>query len=131
MKVNKILLIDDNPATNLINSRLIKKNAFAKKIIAHTNVKEALDYLSTQDINNAYPQPELIFIDLNLPGMDGWDFLDSFRELSPTIKSGITPVILTTSANKLDEKRAETYKELGGYLNKPLTKEAIESLLRK
>lgn len=128
MTVKTILLIDDDPATNLINWRMIKNAKFAEKIIAHTNPKKALKYLRSKDATGAYPHPDYIFIDLNLPVISGWELLERFIAFEDEIKGNTIPIILTTSANEMHKKCALKYPELGGFFIKPLTAKILQEL---
>ena len=74
-KLNSILLIDDDIATNFIHTRLIKKTLVVDTIITKLNGEEAMEYLTTKK-DGEYPQPELIFLDINMPVMNGWEFIE-------------------------------------------------------
>ncbi|MEM9024939.1 MAG: response regulator, partial [Bacteroidota bacterium] len=74
--------------------------------------------------------PELIFLDLNMPDMDGWDFLEAYQKLSPRLARPIRIVILTSSGYHGDIQRAKTYPEVTAYLNKPLGDDALAQLLK-
>ncbi|WP_428327994.1 response regulator [Mucilaginibacter sp.] len=126
-KISCILLIDDNKADNAFHQIKIKKAQVCEKVSIATSGTQALDYLAKAVLQNeAFPKPDLIFLDINLPGMDGFDFLDEFHKLNDELKSKTKVIMLTTSLNPDDQTRALNYKEVKSFLNKPLTVELIQ-----
>ena len=126
-KLNCILLIDDNKADNAFHQIKIKRAEVCDTISVATTGSQALNYLekASQQLEE-FPKPDLIFLDINLPGMDGFDFLDEFHKLNDTLKSETKVIMLTTSLNPDDQTRALNYKEVKEFLNKPLTVELIQ-----
>ena len=88
--------------------------------------QEALDYLS-----GPFPSPDLIFLDINMPCMDGWEFLDRYRQLPREGKDSPILVMLTTSLNPDDEMKTREMDEVAGFENKPLLEHRPEGLLKK
>jgi CheY-like chemotaxis protein len=132
-KLNCLLLIDDDTATNYLNSKIVKQVDCADYIKVATSGQQALDYLSnsgTYAVNgDVYPRPDLIFLDLNMPAMNGWEFLERYRQLPDTQKGRIIMVMLTTSLNPEDQTKAHKTSEIKGFMNKPLTREMLVSIL--
>lgn len=126
-KLNCILLIDDNKADNNYHQIIIKGMNIADNIQIAKDGLEALEYLKTE---NQIP-PDLIFLDINMPKMDGWEFLDAYKNLDPKQKAQIIIVILTTSGNPDDKKRAESISEVAGFTVKPLTEEMLTEILEQ
>lgn len=118
----KILVIDDNPTDRYIAKRMAEKYHFADEIILKESALEALDYIraleSTPDL-----LPQLIFLDINMPGMNGYEFLEEYAKLSETIKSNCIILMITTSIHPDDFKRAENDPSIFRFLNKPLDQE--------
>ena|ERR1700741_2524261 len=113
-----ILLIDDDPLSNIFNSMLIKKSHPEAGIYAITSAREAISYLKDHD-NKV---PGLIFLDLNMPVMNGWDFLEEYKKLHLEINI----VLVTSSDDSRDISRSREYKEVKQYLVKPMTPETLE-----
>ena len=79
-KLRNILLIDDSKADNFISSRIIKKSDVTNEITVTHGAREALDYLG-KSVDGNYPKPEIIFLDINMPDMTGWYFLNEYEQL--------------------------------------------------
>ena len=132
--LNSILLIDDNPHTNFFNKKLIGKLGIVKEVFVAENGQLALDYLTNQgqfaSNGNVYPQPDLIFLDINMPVMDGWEFLEEYAKLPKEQKGNILIIMLTTSPNEEDEKKARSFADVHDYMRKPLTAELLTELMK-
>ena len=126
-KLKRVLLIDDDEATNFINKWMLKKADCADEVIAMDDASEALSYLKEKERSENHP-PELIFLDINMPGMNGWEFLEEYREL-PHHKKAKALIMLTTSLNPDDYAKAKTFDEVNDYQNKPLSIEKIREIL--
>ncbi|MNY19064.1 Response regulator rcp1 [compost metagenome] len=97
-----------------------------------TSAKDALDYLTQsgkyEDIEPA-PKAGIIFLDINMPGMNGWDFIAEYKKLDERYKARIIVVMLTTSLNPDDEQHAANVEEIATFLHKPLNKEAYAKIV--
>ncbi|WP_339921915.1 response regulator [uncultured Cyclobacterium sp.] len=129
-KVNCILLIDDDEPTNFLHKIIIEDSGVADKVVAVQSGYEALEYLELKE-NGKYPQPDLIFLDINMPAMNGWEFLEEYNKLDEGIKGKIVVVMLTTSINPDDKKKALNKGYINGFLSKPLSKDMLEKLIEK
>ena len=127
-KLDTILLIDDDAATNYLHQMLIEESNCANKVSVAKNGKEALNYLSSDD-KEAQPKPDLIFLDINMPVMNGWEFLDQYVDLPDQDKGKIVIVMLTTSLNPDDRKMAEKYSAIKKFQSKPLNVENLEQII--
>ncbi len=129
-----ILLVDDDEATNFIHRSVIRREELDVHVQVSRSGEDALNYLSG---SGPYfpgidlPQPGIIFLDLNMPGMNGWEFLDQYKKLPEIIKKRIALLILTTSINPDDEQRASAFPELNGYVQKPLTSEKLQNVIHQ
>ena len=134
-KLNCILLIEDDEATNFYNHLIIEKADVAEHTQITLNGMEAIDYLTNSGKyhknDNEFPKPDLIFVDINMPKMDGWEFLDEYQKLPDFQKGKIIIVMLTTSINPDDQRRAESIPLVSGYKHKPLTVEILDEIMEK
>lgn len=128
-KLNCILLIDDDEPTNFLNKLTLEQSGCARHIRVAPSGQAALDYLRGE--LEEYLQPDLIFLDINMPAMDGWEFLEKYRELSQEKKAETVLIMLTTSLNPDDEKRTLSIPEVSGFEHKPLNQARLERLLNK
>jgi len=120
------LLIDDDEAANFLNSRLIKKVLPQVPSTSFTEAKKALDFLGNLTIQQKREMHFLILLDINMPVMDGFEFLDVLVS-SPALRQNVSVVILSSSVNWRDKEKAANY-ELLDYFPKPLTQERIRHL---
>lgn len=127
--VDCVLLIDDDNATNFLNTWIIKKLDFSRNIVVKKDGKAALDFLTTK-VDGKFPKPHLILLDLNMPVMDGWEFLDNYENLSEEQRAKIVLVLLTTSKNYKDISKSKDYKDINGYENKPLSVIKMEHIMK-
>lgn len=126
IQLNCILLIDDDEPTNFLNRLTLEQAGCTRQIQIAQSGQEALDYLQA-----AIPRPDLIFLDINMPAMDGWEFLERYRGLPPARKADIVLIMLTTSLNPDDELKTRTIPEVAGFENKPLSQEQLDNVLKK
>ena len=125
-EMKRVLLIDDDPVTNFIHERLIQEAGVAAEVMVATNGRQGLDVL-TETIRYGTAFPDLIILDINIPIMDGFEFLIRLGEIDPASR-GFNIVIASSSNNKADRSRAS---ELGitNFLVKPVSFEALADLL--
>jgi len=128
MGSNTTWIIDDDPIFVFGSKVLLRNNGFASNIIVCQNGKEALDKIvSMLELEEGLP--DVIFLDLNMPVMDGWEFLDEFSNIS--YKHNIRVYILSSSINSIDIKRAKEYSVVRDYITKPLTDTKIIELFKE
>ena len=134
-KLNCILLIDDDEATNFLSDLILEEAAVAHHIKTKQTARAALNYIADsahlEGKVNTLPYPDLIFLDLNMPAMDGWEFIDQYQKLSRELDKPIVIVMLTTSLNPDDKTRALTIPQISAFEHKPLTAEIVKSVIAK
>ena len=129
-KLNCILLVDDDLAINYLHTRVVKEEECAEKIETATNGEAALRYLQSLAAVGQ-PPPELIFLDINMPRMNAWEFLEVYKQFPESQKSKSVIVMLTTSLNPDDQARAGEYAEIASFKFKPLDKDMLTEVLER
>jgi CheY-like chemotaxis protein len=128
-KLPAVLLVDDDQTTNYLNRLLLEKLAVADHILVAHDGREALSLLA-QHCQPLTPQcPRLILLDVNMPGMNGIQFLEAYRQLPIAAQNTIIIVMLTTSLHPRDVQRVQELDTVAGFVSKPLTTAKIEAIL--
>ncbi|SFD55725.1 CheY chemotaxis protein or a CheY-like REC (receiver) domain [Chitinophaga sp. CF118] len=121
------MVIDDNPVDRYIAERIFTKYEFAEEIVCIDSAKKALEYLiSFKDIPDKLPH--LIFLDIMMPEMNGFQFLDEYKNLPETIKQNCIILMLTTSIHSEDHDKANDNPYVNRFLNKPLNVGVLKGL---
>ena len=126
-KLKGILLVDDDHSTNFYHRLVLRDAKLAEQIDVCVNGQLALDYLNEALANNEL-LPEFIFLDINMPVMDGWDFLKAYDLLDDAIKKHCNIVMLTTSINPDDKEEGLRQPNVKDFRNKPLTADMVVEL---
>lgn len=128
-KLGLVLLIDDDEPTSFLNEFIIKKLGITERVFSVMNGQKAIEFL-TELKSNGDCLPDLIFLDINMPRMNGWEFLTEYEKLG-CVNEECSVVILTTSTNPEDKERAGQIKSVSGFIGKPLTNESLRNLLKE
>lgn len=123
------LVVDDDPISCFINQKIIELTNITQRVEILHNGAEAMSLIrkSIQDPIENRELPDLIFLDLNMPVMNGFEFLSVFQGLPPTYREEVQIVILTSSNDITDRNKAKHF-NVSRYINKPLTIETVRSL---
>lgn len=121
------LIIDDDPLQLRIAELLLKKSE-AFNSTSYSNAGLALEYLTINQ-QDASSLPDVIFIDLNMPKLDGWGFLNKFGELLPGLCKAIRVFIVTSSIDAADYNRSNEYSYVNGFISKPITPEKLDAIV--
>lgn len=129
MKLKHLLLVDDDPTTNFFNKHLIGKMEIFDHIHVAENGQLALDKIA--ELEKLGEAPDMILLDINMPIMNGFEFLDHYEKLSVRIKSSVVVCMLTTSLAKEDLEKSKEYATLSDYIDKPLYEAKMRELILK
>lgn len=124
---NRVFIIDDDPIHQRIAQIMISKHNLFDEYFSYTEAQLALDFLQ-QNIDNEEELPDVILLDLNMPVVDGWDFLDAFEILIKNLNKSIRVFIVSSSVDEKDLLRSKLYAVVHGFISKPLSPEIIKSL---
>jgi CheY-like chemotaxis protein len=121
------MLIDEDEIDNIINQKIIESNNFSEKVLVFQTGTEALDFLRVNS-KNAENLPDLIFLDINMPIMDGFQFLEEFEKLDSPILDKSKIIMLSSSISPRDIDRAASNRFVKKYLNKPLNSRYLQAI---
>jgi CheY-like chemotaxis protein len=125
-----IMLVDDNADDNFFHEWEIKKGYSVVTVVARQTGMDALEYLKlNKDEKDLHPN--LIFLDINMPGMNGWEFLTEYNKLDEKLKCQAVVVMLTTSENPDDKAKAEMMNLASDFKTKPLTQVMLKEIIDK
>jgi CheY-like chemotaxis protein len=132
-KLNCILLVDDDTATNFLHSEVVEEAGIDAVIATAESGDRALGYLAQCGIakeNRAIkPVPDLIFLDINMPVMSGWEFLEEYDKMAKEKLDHTIMIMLTASPNPDDESKARAFPAVKEYRRKPLTTDMLEDIM--
>ncbi len=129
--LNCILLVDDDEISNYLNRLVIEKSGVDVHVEVALNGFAALEYLNSSGQSDARPEPDLIFLDINMPRMNGWEFLNEYQKLKNKKKSDTSIAMLSSSIDIDDMDTALKKYELPLYIDKPLTTSKLEEVFGK
>ncbi len=131
-KFKCILLVDDDHATNYIHRKILEKSGIVENVKVALNGQEALDFI---EINNEIEKrgevselPSVIFLDINMPVLDGWEFLEEYDKLKMFKKEKTIIIMMSTSFNPDDEIKAKGINHVTCYKSKPMTLDIIDEI---
>jgi CheY-like chemotaxis protein len=132
--LNLILLVDDDDTTNYVNHRTLQRTKAAREVKIFTDGQQALHYMQAAIGSPGQPAtetlPDLIFLDIKMPIMDGFEFLEAYKQMGLDQAVPTKIMMLTSSASFYDLKRLETYQEVKRHFSKPLADQDIKEIIR-
>lgn len=123
-----VALVDDDKVFQLIASRSIKATNFQGRILQFNNGEEAIDHLK-KNADNLSEIPDVVFLDINMPVVDGWGFLEDFIDLKPLIQKTIRIYMVSSSVDPRDIARAQSFEEVREYVPKPISQQKFSELV--
>lgn len=130
MKIERILVIDDNDTDLLIASIVLDRSGFKGNLVTKTSARAGLDYLTSLN-ENLELWPNIIFLDINMPLMNGYGFVEEFEKFSSNLKNVSNIVMLTSSDNKTDLDSFLNKTFVRDYFPKPISTESVQSIFEK
>ena len=122
----RFIVIDDDPLNNTICRLTIKKALGPVDVVTFTDPAHGLQYIDTEYSNPSDEESStVLFLDINMPVMNGWEFLEKYETLNQSVKKNIKVYILSSSVDDRDIEKAHSNKNIVIYLAKPITKETI------
>ena len=125
------MLIDDNADDNFFHERVINKCHAADAVVSKQTSREALKFLRSLNQTNHKMHPDLIFLDINMPGMNGWEFLDEYKALEEGVMRSAIIIILTTSEDPYDKSIVEEMNIASDFRTKPLSYKMLNEVIEK
>jgi YesN/AraC family two-component response regulator len=126
--VDLACIIDDDQIYVFGLKKLINFHKYCKNLLVFKNGAEAIKYMKPL-ISTSEELPDVILLDINMPVMDGWQFLDEFVKIKPLIQKKITIYMVSSSIDEADFERAKTYEEISEFIVKPVREEDLEKIL--
>ncbi len=128
-KINCVLLVDDSLSTNFYNKKIIELSGEVECVYEAENGLEALDYIHQKGkFNNSHPRPNIVFLDINMPKMDGFEFLENYAKLPRERRADMLIVFLTTSNWTKDKIKAIESDLVYDFIEKPLKEEDLKKI---
>ncbi|RXG13306.1 response regulator receiver domain-containing protein [Leeuwenhoekiella aestuarii] len=128
--LKNIFIIDDSSIYHFMMLHKLKLLGFDEEVKAFLDGEEALDFLN-QNLDDTHLLPDLIFLDINMPVMSGFDFLEEFAEIKPKIDKEITIYVVSSSVDDVDIERAKNNEHVHSYIIKPFQMEDLKSILKE
>ncbi|MBC7616509.1 MAG: response regulator [Pedobacter sp.] len=121
-----LLVVDDDDINLFIIKKIVEKTGFDIDMVARSNGQQAIDYINEAIVQNN-PLPKMILIDINMPVMNGWEFIEAYEALA--IEHKVDMYILSSSVYENDIEKTKSYKAVKGFISKPLSMERLTELV--
>lgn len=129
--LHKVICIDDDPIALLLSKMVIARANFASNVVTLANGEEAIAYLCKERDKSHDTEDLLILLDLNMPVMDGWEFLEQFSQNLYNSYKNTKIILLSSSIDPNDIRKSQDFRMVLDFLPKPLTKEMLEKIITK
>tara|TARA_R110000796_G_scaffold71409_1_gene161943 strand:+ start:15451 stop:15861 length:411 start_codon:yes stop_codon:yes gene_type:complete len=125
---NIFITVDDDPINQFLSKVIITRNVENPKVFAFGNVQDALEFITNEDIKS---QKIILLLDINMPQLDGWDFLDKFDQLDNALKQRFDIYLLSSSTDKNDINKAKFYPSVIDFIAKPLSSNSLDIVFKR
>ncbi len=125
--LRSIFIVDDDPIHQQITEIMLQRLSISESVSRFSDAQDALDYICA-NLHDPLAMPDIILLDLNMPVMDGWEFLEAFSAVRDKLPGKIRVYVLTSSIDEKDRERVHAFPFVDGYLTKPLSKDIILQL---
>ncbi|MCB0738733.1 MAG: response regulator [Bacteroidetes bacterium] len=129
--IKRVYLVDDDEINNFICVNIIQKIGFAQRVDSFEKGRDALDFLEKTAAQTPNELPEIIFLDINMPIMNGWDFLEEYSELKAKYNLNIDLYMLSSSIYQADVDKSKSYGDVVDFVTKPLREESLNAIKEK
>lgn len=127
-KINTFCIVDDDDIYQLTTSIMLKKTDLVNKIILFSNGLKAINFIK-DEISNVENIPDVLFLDINMPVMDGWEFLKEYLLIKPMIPKTVVIYMVSSSVDERDVLKAKGISALSGYIVKPISTQNIKEVI--
>ncbi|TRX16372.1 response regulator [Flavobacterium franklandianum] len=127
-KINTFCIVDDDDIFQFTTSVLLKKTDLVNKIIVFSNGLKAINFLK-DEMGNKENIPDVLFLDINMPVMDGWEFLEEYLLIKPMMPKTVVIYMVSSSVDEKDILKAKSISALSGYLVKPISSQNIMEVI--
>lgn len=124
-----VCIVDDDDVYKFAINKTIEINQLAHKVLMFSDGEEAITFINDH-LDKLDDLPDIILLDLNMPIMDGWQFLEEYIKIKPRIGKKITVYLVSSSVDKIDLERAEKIAEISDYIIKPITPDKLKDIIR-
>jgi CheY-like chemotaxis protein len=129
-KIQRIIMVDDDPYSQMICNHILRKVAGGIEFLKFTLPEKGIEYIESAYNIAANDCPTILLLDINMPIMSGWDFLERYDKAESDIKNQLTIYLLSSSIDQHDKARAAENKYIKAFLTKPFRKEMVETILK-
>lgn len=123
-----VMVIDDDRLMHELFNYMLERGKFARTIHNYLHAEDALQFLQETAAKNPSDLPQLIFLDINMPFMNGWEFIEQYNLLNKTYEPGTRLFLLSSSVDPFDRERSKTFSVIEDFISKPISKKILEEI---